>query len=149
MPRGRPRLPDEIKIARGTWQYHRDGNPTQAVIAEGSPQKPPGLTKAAAKVWDYLLADVEKLGVTRKVDSLEFATLCEHRARADRAAKAMAKATFGSEEYRRADKLFATAAEAFDKLAGKFGLTPSDRARLRLEKPRGKHSGVPARDRTA
>jgi len=49
MPRRRPRKPDEIKLADGTWRKDRDGEPGLTVATDGAPVPPPHLKGEALK----------------------------------------------------------------------------------------------------
>lgn len=146
MPRGRPRKPIELKLLDGTYRHDRDDLST-AVLADGLPEKPLGMSEGAQKWWNYLLPEVQKLAVARKVDSVMFAALCVGLWRMDRALSASEEATFGSDEHKDAERMYHLAASEVRSLAGAFGLTPSDRTRLKLEKPRT--ATVESRDRTA
>lgn len=146
MTKGRPRKPIELKVLDGTFRRDRD-DPATAVIAEGLPEQPPGMSDGAQRWWKFLLPEVQKLSVARKVDSVMFATLCVGLARMDRALIASEEAMFGSDDHKDAERMYHLAATEVRPLAAAFGLTPADRARLKIEKP--KATGVRSRDRTA
>jgi phage terminase small subunit len=125
----RPRKPTAQKIAEGTYRADRDAG---SVAASGAPVPPEGMSAAARTHWDALAPGLAASGVAAECDSQALALLCwwlvevHHLTRAIDAARAaggaVAPATYVQ---------MGIATDKFDRLAGRFGLTPSERAKLK------------------
>jgi phage terminase small subunit len=140
---GRPRKPVEAKILEGTFRADKDGDPT-TFLAPGEPVPPPHLKGPALEFWGEVVPGLVALGVARAADAPALAEMCTWYARYRKLARAFDRAKVGPGN----SGLMMQMGVSFDKfngLAARFGLTPSDRAKLRVaEKPAG---GVPTRKR--
>lgn len=144
-PRGRPRTPDAIKLATGTWRKDRDGDPGAVVPSEGVPERPADVTGDARKLWESIVPGLIESGVATARDTTTLAEMCQWYKRYRKVAKELDRTRASNPYYK--DLLSATkwAWAEFDKIGGRFGLTPADRARLKVESP--KKSSVPKRAR--
>lgn len=128
---GRPTKPSHLKVLHGEDRK----NPQRINQAEPQPSAgevaPPfELTKHAAEIWGRLAPDLEAKGVLTPWDADLFAEVCEalsilrsKRRGARRKAKAGETSPMG--EYK-------SAVQVVTSLAGRFGLTPSDRVKLEV-----------------
>lgn len=136
----------EAKILAGTFREDRDGSLESAVLAAGTPVKPADLSPEASAFWDANVpALVAKHGVGAQ-DTAELTAMAEWWGRYRRASaqldrlKSLATPT--------ARKLSIQAADAFrcfNLIACRFGLTPADRTRLKVQPE--KKAGVATRRR--
>jgi P27 family predicted phage terminase small subunit len=155
--RGRPRQPDELKILRGTFRADRDGDPAEAVPASGAPKPPTHLKGDGLKFWKQVVPGLVESGVAKACDAPALAMMCEWWARYRKLSMLLdedapennpvAQVLKEKQEYQRLVML-GIAWTNFDKVAARFGLTPSDRAKLRLGGEK-KKAGVPSRRRQA
>ena len=121
MPGGRPRKPTALHVVDGTYREDRHGSD---VVVGGSPSRPGWLVGEAALMWDRISGQLASAGVATSLDSASLAGLCQ----------AWANWRNEQEKYEAGDGHIYSVSNAwttFEKLAGKFGLTPSDRAKLR------------------
>lgn len=129
MPKGRPRKPTEAHLLAGTYRADRHGpRPGDAEDGISPPAKPADLGGDAAALWDELAALLA--GTVRAADALQLAELCRWWATVRRIRTALDKAQPGSLRCSRLMGQISTAAAAADRIASRFGLTPSDRAKL-------------------
>lgn len=132
--RGRPPKPTNLHVLAGNpGKRARSKDEPKPPIPEGGVQKPdwlqppPGASEKsfrsrASAVWDEYAPLLESCGLITSVDVDEFARYCCLVA-----------------EHRRKPTAFPASKHArLDALAAKFGLTPSDRARLGSAGARGK-----------
>ncbi len=137
--------PIEAKILAGTFREDRDGSIDEAVLAKGVPIKPEHLTGEAGKFWDENMPRLAThgLGVS---DTNAFATMCEWWGRYRCAMDALTKLKSMATAKSRALMIQASDAfRRFDSIACRFGMTPADRTRLRVEPT--KKQGVASRQR--
>jgi len=138
MPSGRPRKPIEQKIAEGTYRRDRDGPIDCAVTTEGEPVAPDWLAGEALEFWSLITPQLVKGRVAGKCDSSALAMLCWWYAE-------FLKLIRTVDETRKAGKTPSPAqyvalgvtCDKWDKLASKFGLSPADRAKLKIEPQSG------------
>jgi P27 family predicted phage terminase small subunit len=161
--KGRPRLSDAEKVARGTYRIDRQGLPTKAIeLPDTGPAKPEGLCEVASAYWTEVVPDLVKAGLAKKIDGAELAQMCCWYAESIRLHKAMAECpvdvTWGGDDedgdedqdepkgHYRLVMMAATADKQFRSIADKFGMNPADRSRLRI-KPAETENELPARVR--
>jgi phage terminase small subunit len=112
MRTGRPPKPTALKILQGTARKHR--------LPKNEPVPPPGeivkprMRRGASAIWDTYAPMVIHMGLLTPVDVPLFALACALMAEAARNPGAMASSRIAR----------------LESLSGKFGLSPSDRARL-------------------
>ncbi len=76
MQRGnKPALPS-TKLARGTFQPHRDGHNVELIEPDALPQQPDWLTDAGRQVWLDDIGRVSSVRLANERDSTMFATYC-------------------------------------------------------------------------
>lgn len=136
MPAGRPRQPDEIKILNGTWRADRDGDPTTAVVADGEPTPPRYLKKEALAFWREIVPPLVANGIAKACDSAQLAIMCEWFARYCRLSRRLDRMRDNAKALYQTTVLCGICWTNFDKLASRFGLTPSDRSKLRIVQKR-------------
>jgi P27 family predicted phage terminase small subunit len=150
MAGGRPRKPDDVKILEGTFQAYRDGNPAEVVVAPGTPLPPASLKGEGLGFWNRVVPGLVELGIAKEADSDQLALMCQWWARHQKLNRILDRMTIA--ELKRSAVVMTQAAiclDKFDKIACRFGLTPSDRAKLHLKKSETKTGGVMSRDRGA
>lgn len=148
--RGRPPKPLEQHALDGTYRPDRHGDQGAAVQAAGEPVMPADFSGEARACWESVVAPLVALKVARGLDQPALVALCEWWARYRRYA-----AAFDAPEAMELDVLHQTrlgslaalAWDQFSRIAARFGLTPADRQRLRVDGPQ-KKQGVAARQRT-
>jgi P27 family predicted phage terminase small subunit len=148
MPGGRPRKPDEVKILEGTFRQDRDGDPSASVVADGIPEPPAHLKGDALKFWSEVVPGLIAAGLAKERDATQLTFMCTWYVRARRYEKAADKMPCTHKRLASMTMLANMAWKAFDRLASRFGLTPSDRAKLRIEQA-PKKQGVMSRRRNA
>jgi P27 family predicted phage terminase small subunit len=146
---GRPRKPTAAKILEGTWREDRDGDPALVVPAAGEPVCPVGLKGEALSMWERIVPRLVESGVARECDSDQLAAMCRWWARYRLGEKRLEKLQPGHKREYQQTLLVAICWTNFDKIASRFGMTPSDRAKLRLDPSVKKPGGVRSRERKA
>ncbi|MGE4190747.1 MAG: P27 family phage terminase small subunit [Thermoanaerobaculia bacterium] len=144
MPAGRPRKPTAQKIAEGTHRKDRDGNRAD-LVAGGKPQKPDWLNAAAAKFWDRWVPVLVDMQIAKEIDSVELANACFWWDQSHEAAKALAKFKPNHPMYQVVLGSAIATRKQWLSAAAKFGFTPPDRTRIKVEETSS--SGVRRRDR--
>jgi P27 family predicted phage terminase small subunit len=133
MAKGRPRKPITNLILEGNFRPSRHGDLSATWQPDGEPIKPDWLTGDGAKLWDALVPQLAARGVATQIDEAELAAACNwwslYRATWIELSSIREKQ---STEFYRVAILASMAWKNFASAAAKFGLNPSDRARLRL-----------------
>lgn len=134
MTAGRPPKPTELHKLHGTFRKDRHGDREASEEAfQGRPVKPDWLDEDAGQLWDELTSQMVPGKIAKRVDSTQLAVMCRWWARYKYLMDRVEKESFDDEV---CDKLEARAKRAwatFDSIASRFGMTPSDRAKLRLK----------------
>lgn len=131
MPRGRPRKPVAQHIAEGSYRADRHGPATAKPLKP--PRKPKKLPPKAAEFWDERVTELIAAGVAASTDQESLELLCRTwDALCDCPPDPADKDTMAS---------WKTLFSAWCQLSSRFGLTPSDRAKI--------FSGRPAEDKDA
>lgn len=74
--RGPPPKPTKIRVLEGVRGHHRPiGNEPE--YRSGLPDRPPGMTAGARRIWNVLVGEMAASGVLRPVDAMALAQLCE------------------------------------------------------------------------
>lgn len=95
---------------------------------------PDWLSADARQLWDSVVPALAQRGVATLVDTAELSALCDWWGRWRAACREMNEINdLQSKEYYRLQILASNAWKSFSHAAAKFGLNPSDRARLRLD----------------
>lgn len=126
---GRPPKPIEEHILAGTYKPSRHGPLAPADLPGPPPEKPGDLSPVAAECWDRVLA--VRAGVVKPSDRDALVVYCEWWSLWVETLAMVREADGGGRA-----QLMTSLAIATDKLAAsfsRFGLSPSDRAKLRIE----------------
>lgn len=141
MPGGRPRKPTAIKILEGTFRADRDGAAAAVPEPEGQPSSL-HLGGEALEFWGRITPGLVARGVAKACDSEALVMLAEWWARGRECSRALESLAVNEKGAYQLLVMCGIATTHFDRLASRFGLTPSDRARLRIE-PAGVASRTP------
>src|SRR5262249_52419085 len=133
MPAGRPRQPDNVKKLRGTWRRDRDGGQGVEPAADGEPIPPRHLKGEALRFWMLIVPDLAQSGIAKARDSAMLAMACEWWARYRRFSKLADRLPDSSKNIYRVTVQVGICWTNCDRILARFGLTPSDRAKMRIE----------------
>jgi P27 family predicted phage terminase small subunit len=142
----RPRKPIATKIQKGTYREDRDGPKSQVVPTRGTPLMPESLTGAARDFWREMVPKLVETGVVGEADGPALTVLCESWQRYRMVAGRLTEFST-AEEMAELIPAANAAAKAWESLAGRFGLTPSDRTKIRAEQGAMHPAKVQARKR--
>lgn len=120
---GRPRKPTAILKLEGDYAPSRHGFRGGEPQPEGSPCRPKGMPKDAAAFWDEYVPRLVKIGVATAIDAPALEGMCRWWARLQRHNNAELQ------DYR-TETLAAMCEKQLKDYFSKFGMTPSDRAKL-------------------
>jgi P27 family predicted phage terminase small subunit len=131
MQRGRKPKPTALKVIQGRRVDSKEPRFT------GKAEKPDYLDCIGSRMWDVLLAELERTGMVTQVDAGALAGACANYARAVQAERTLkAKGLtmlVGESQYEQQRPEVAIAHKAwqiFRAFCSEFGLTPSSRSRL-------------------
>ncbi len=148
MPGGRPRKSIEQHVLDGTYRKDRHGPLTpENAPAAAPPPTPANLTEAERVVWRELVGLLA--GVVKPRDTPTLVELCRWMARADLIAVALAATKPGAKGFAQLLTASAIATDKVAVLSGRFGLSPSDRAKLGADVHTPAPAQVKTRPRTA
>lgn len=112
----------ELKL-HGVYQRSRHGDRSLEPQPKGVPRKPAGMSKDASDHWKAVVPSLIDTGVATEQDAPALAAMCEFRGEYERAKR--------RKQHDRTRLLMMVAAhKEWINLASRFGLTPSDRARI-------------------
>jgi len=131
----RPRKTDIEKRLAGTFRQDRSDGRSVVTPIEGELTRPDDLTGAAVALWDKIVPDLQKSGVACPVDSTMLGDMCRWYSRYVRWAAALDCADPMDDKSKGLLLGAGRCWKSFDDLAARFGMTPGDRQRLRIEKP--------------
>lgn len=132
MPRrGRPRKPTAAHVLESTYRHDRHGQGAEWV-PEGQPSPPDWLSADARQFWDVIVPQLIAKGVATLADEASLIGLCDWWAQYLAASRALRAIDYADTSAYRLLNQAAVAWKSFAGIASKFGLTPSDRAALRL-----------------
>lgn len=154
---GRPAKPTKLSVLHGDRKDRI--NDAEPVPSGGDIHPPDGLSDAAVRVWERLAPDLQRTGVLTPWDADEFAVVCDAVARHRHAARVLdeeREATaklledeegteggmvvggetginrFGERVVSPWFRVWTDTASVLAKFGGRFGLSPSDRAQLKV-----------------
>jgi P27 family predicted phage terminase small subunit len=131
--RGRPRKPLPDLLLDGRYRSDRHGEPCEVWLPDGAPTMPDWLTDEARELWEALVPPLAQRGVATEIDAAELAAMCDWWKRYRQACRALDDISDRqSNTYYRTQILAGAAWKNFSSAASRFGLNPSDRAKLRL-----------------
>ena len=121
---------------QGTFRDDRHGNRLDAAVKPGVPAKPDDLPAESAQLWDTVLKHLPE-GTASELDAAALEMCCRWFAEWKRCQRELESGE-QSDGYKWSIRA-ATASKQFSLLAGRFGLTPGDRTKLKVEpdKPKG------------
>jgi P27 family predicted phage terminase small subunit len=139
---GRKRIPDHLKIIKGTAQKCRM-NPDAPVCDDELPRPPAWLSRDAVEHFAVLRTRIEGLGIASRTDTELLAVAAERMAEIDECGKLIADEgrLVQSGTMIRTNPAVSQRNEAFrhlQSLLAEFGLTPSARAKIVVPKPKEK-----------
>ena len=142
MKPGRKPKPSNLKIMAGN-PGHRAINQNEPIPDPGIPECPPDLTDAAKDEWAYIAPELEKMGVLTRADRAALVCYCESYAQLQEARILLYKnngaivvTDTGFVMQHPAVGMMNSAKNQIRAFAEQFGLTPSARTRISIEKPR-------------
>lgn len=132
--RGRPRKPIPELLLEGKFRADRHGDPATQWLPDGEPEMPSWLKGDAKTFWQSVVPALVKRGAATAVDATELAACCYWWAQFRKVSKAIDEIGDPTEKkYYSLSQIAGMAWKNFTTAAAKFGLNPSDRAKLRLE----------------
>jgi len=150
MPKGSGRrpLPTAVKKLRGN-AGKRKLNDAEPKPKPGDPEMPEGLSAAAGAEWRSIVPELRQLGVLTKIDGKALAAYCHAFARwmeaeveIRRLGIVVMEPIFNGEQFlgckykkNPAVTISETAQKIMKAFLVEFGMTPSSRSRVRIEKP--------------
>lgn len=139
---------DAATVATPTREPSSLANPPtdDAIATHAPPRKPADLVGDAAAMWDRLV--VMLAGVVRERDAATLAEMCRWHAELRRVQAVLGKMTPGAKGYNQLLVAAGICGDKFEKLAGKFGMNPTDRGKLRIVESGPRVAKVPTRPRT-
>lgn len=132
MPAGRPRKPTELKVKQGTYRADRDGPlPEDLPHLDGEIATPEFPDPAAKAMWEDHIQPLIGLSVVKPTDVPLAISMCQLWGLYCECYEA-ARLDPTDQDTRVAVCSYWT---KFEQAAARFGMNPSDRSRLRLDKP--------------
>lgn len=130
--RGRPRKPVEEHVGNGTYRPGKHGpRPVVPDPVEAPPAKPTGLAPDVSAKWDATVPHLAHL--LRPYHAALLVDLCRWQVRAEQIDAALALQPAGGEkEYVSLLSAASTATANLLALSQRFGLSPADRAKLKI-----------------
>ena len=132
MARGRPRKPTELKVAQGTYRADRDGpRPEDLPNLDGEIERQSFPNHAARQMWNTVVQQLIDAGVVKPTDVPMARSMCEF--------WGLYWSSYKLASKNPTDPAIRVAVcsywTKFEQAAARFGMNPSDRSRLRLDKP--------------
>lgn len=137
--------PVELRLLDGTYKPSKHG-PLPDDTPGGPPAKPANLKSGPGKIWNELSKLLVR--VLRESDGPMLAELCRWWHELKRAQDELAKSKPGAKGYNQLLIGVGICSDKVNKLAGLFGLSPSDRAKLRFEQAGPAKARVATRPKT-
>jgi phage terminase small subunit len=143
--RGPKPKPVELHKLHGTFREDRHG-PAEHPIDDlaGVPIMPEGMPELAQQMWNAIVPDLVRTKVAVELDSTELAAMCrwwaQYQTLMGKLEKLQPFDKKGEDEQWRLERRARTMWREFDAIACRYGFTPADRARLRLDD--GKSGGA-------
>jgi P27 family predicted phage terminase small subunit len=139
---GRNRKPRILKEMQGSLNVTRDNHPVPQVPEMLSMSMPTDLrlTEYGSKVWDQLAPNLVKAGILKETDIQAFAVYCNEYARYLKMAEYIFEhgetymTATGNPSKRPEVSIMNEALKVVNSYQTRFGLTPADRDRIKVEK---------------
>lgn len=147
---GRNAKPTALKKLQGN-PGKRPLNTVEPIAPDGEPELPRGMSKAANREWAFIVPQLRLLGVLSIIDGKALAQYCDAHAHVEMARKEIKKHGLLIEEavtskegfyvgtkYKEnpAVNIYAKFSKIMNTYLQQFGLTPSSRSKLKIEKPK-------------
>lgn len=145
--RGRPPKPLSLHIAEGTLREDRHGSKDDIPHPEGKPKRPSKMKKDAAWLWDNHVAKLVESGVATAIDAPQLWRMCDCWHELRRCWAELEKTQPVEKDYYRYLLQSQMLEKMFDSIASRFGLTASDRMRIKITNTESKSVGVRSRKR--
>lgn len=126
---GRPRKPIAQHVLDGTYRHDRHADTWQPT---GEPETPDWLGPDAQALWQSIVPPLVASGVATALDAAELAALCDWWGMYRQAIDKLPTLDPDSKLYFKTQMIAVTSFKQFSAIASKFGLTPSDRAKLQV-----------------
>lgn len=127
---GRPRKPTTQHLRDGTLNTTRHAGRIHEPKYDDKPVRPKGMSKDAQAMWDFVVPGLASKGVAVMIDSPALESMCEAWSEY-KAAKRLRPALL--EDKARVQRMINNCRRAWVEIAARFGLSPSDRARLEVQ----------------
>ncbi len=135
---GRPQLPDGVKKDKGTYRKDRANGdaPKPALVLHA--EAPEYLSDYAKKAWESIIPELIRVRIFTELDVVVAGTMCEELGRywelmeltRKKLYKIVQNKIVVDHDMYKLEKMAKEHLVAFEKMAGKFGMNPSDRQRL-------------------
>lgn len=132
---GRPPKPTERHKRDGTYRADRHGDRLESPTTAGAPDRPEWLSGEAEIWWDAIIACLPA-DVAGEADDFALALLCEKWAEWRKYSAALEHIEVTDKEHYKVAMLANMAGKTVQGLLGKFGMTPSDRAKMKIVPPK-------------
>jgi P27 family predicted phage terminase small subunit len=130
---GRPRKPTAKHKLDGTFRKDRHGDRADVGMdLPGQPIMPAGLSDDARELWVRVVGQLTRSKVAVEIDTSQLEAMCRWWARYLENERHACEFSHDIEAGDMYEKRAKRAWDAFDKVASRFGLTPADRAKLKL-----------------
>lgn len=131
--RGRPPKPLSLHIAEGTLRGDRHGSKGDVPTPDGKPKRPAKMKKDAAWLWDNYVTKLADADIATAIDAPQLQRMCEWWHELKRCQRELSELEPVEKNYYRFLLQTQIAEKAFDSIASRFGLTPADRMRIKVE----------------
>ncbi len=140
---GRKRKPTAQHRLEGTYNATDHGDRIDEALSLGTPEKPQCVTddSEASNLWDLVVSGTHP-GMQASIDAPQLESMCFWWSQFRHYSRTMRLPTADIDEERKLMILAKDAWKSFSTIAGQFGMTPSERAKLQLQ-PEGSGSVDP------
>lgn len=125
---------------RGSWRAkkRKDGGEPQP---GGVPEPPYKLVGDARLLWESEAPKLTDAKIATQIDGVTLAVMCEWYGKFRKIKKTLDKMAVTNKDHYKLMIQMQMASNCFDKLAARFGMTPADRTRIKLEAGEDKDDG--------
>jgi P27 family predicted phage terminase small subunit len=135
---GKPRKPSALKVLHGDYKGRPSARNTREPQIRGKIERPAKMSAGARETWDEIAPALIECGVLTPVDVKIFTEFCEATVIVQVARAQIARMLTGDYEMKPGApnpfNSYARAVMTMTNLGGRYGLTPSDRSRLIVER---------------
>ena len=130
---GRPPKPLSLLKLDGTYTRSRHANRIDDSLFDGKPKKANWLAFEAKRFWKWQVEPLIEKGVATEADSATLQAMAQLWARWRWADQQCSECLHDVYDFARWTRVSTSLIQRFDNLASRFGMTPVDRARLRVQ----------------